>query len=431
MDRTRIRSGLDADRISNLPTNVIDNILKFLPLHDTVRTSVLSKGWQYKWVNVPYLAFDWTFKENLSGEHNIESIIYQVLLLHKGPIVKFTLGFFYFDFYPSINNWLFFLSDHRVEELHLSYSSSDVRRAISHHLFTFDHLKHLILTNVVIRPPSTFKGFGRLVSLDLIRVEFEPEELNMFTSKCPMLEYLNLDFSIASWFRHLDIDAPNLKSFCFWGILSSIYFKNATYLGEMSITCFPILRRHTTSEAGDDDRNMIKILGQLSSITRLCCNNHFLQLLTKGGVPHKLPVNLNNMRDLVLSITGFGFEAEVRGVLCLITSSPNLQRLQITSANAPAEDMLSTIEFLKKAQQETEIPLCRLDTVTIRGFSYWVDEKEFLKRLLSAATVLRRLELHSAYHLSEEEQREISEELLSFRRASSQVEIVFQDPAVI
>ncbi|KAL0392150.1 UNVERIFIED_CONTAM: F-box/FBD/LRR-repeat protein [Sesamum radiatum] len=123
MARTRIRRGLDADRISNLPSNVIDNILTLLPLHDAVRTSVLSKGWQYKWVTVPYLVFDWTFENNLSGNYSIESIIYQLLLLHRGPIVKFK--FRGFKFGPDINNWLYFLSDHRVEELVLVNSGYD------------------------------------------------------------------------------------------------------------------------------------------------------------------------------------------------------------------------------------------------------------------------------------------------------------------
>ncbi|KAL0368914.1 UNVERIFIED_CONTAM: F-box/FBD/LRR-repeat protein [Sesamum calycinum] len=290
MARTRIRRGLDADRISNLPSNVIDNILTLLPLHDAVRTSVLSKGWQYKWITVPYLVFDWTFKNNFSGNYSIESIIYQVLLLHRGPIVKFK--FCGFKFGPDINNWLYFLSDHRVEELVLMNSGYDPEQwLISHNLFTFDHLMHLFLANV-------------------------------------------------------EVDAPNLKSFYFNGALTSIYFKNASCLREISITCYPIFR-HTTSEAGDDDSNMIKVLGQLSSLTRLYCDRGFLQFLAKGGVPQKLPVNLNSMRYLLLNITDFGFKYQVCSVLCLIRSSPNLQSLRITSANGSAPDMMSATQFLR------------------------------------------------------------------------------------
>ncbi|PHT58770.1 hypothetical protein CQW23_01133 [Capsicum baccatum] len=39
-----------ADRISNLPCNVTEQILGSLPLRDTLRTSILSRDWRYKWV---------------------------------------------------------------------------------------------------------------------------------------------------------------------------------------------------------------------------------------------------------------------------------------------------------------------------------------------------------------------------------------------
>ncbi|KAL0432609.1 UNVERIFIED_CONTAM: hypothetical protein Slati_2595200 [Sesamum latifolium] len=162
--------------------------------------------------------------------------------------------------------------------------------------------------------------------------------------------------------------------------------------------------RDTTSEAGEDDSNMIKVLAQLSSLTRLNCNNGFLQFLAKGGVPHKLPINLNCMRYLLLDIIDFGFKDEVCSVLCLIRSSPNLQSLQITTANGSAADMLSATQFLR-AEKENEIPLCRLDNVTMRGFTCWIPEMEFLKLLLLAPTELRRLEIHFAHHFSEVEQR--------------------------
>ncbi|KAL0392151.1 UNVERIFIED_CONTAM: hypothetical protein Sradi_2437900 [Sesamum radiatum] len=282
---------------------------------------------------------------------------------------------------------------------------------------------HLFLANVEVRLPSTFKGFRRLLSLDLNSVEFEPEELNMFISKCPMLEYINLNLLTIFYLRHLEVDAPNLKSFCFKGALTSIYFKNASCLREISITCYPIFR-HTTSEAGDDDSNMIKVLGQLSSLTRLYCDHGFLQFLAKGGVPQKLPVNLNSMRYLLLDITDFGFKDQVCSVLCLIRSSPNLQSLQITSANGSAPDMMSATQFLR-AEQENEIPLCRLDNVTMRGFTCWIPEMEFLKLLLLAATVLRRLEIHFAIYLSEVERREFSQLLIVMKYVISRHIFVF------
>lgn len=49
------------DRISDVPCNVIDDILKHLHIQDLVRTSILSRNWRYMWISVPQLEFDEKF----------------------------------------------------------------------------------------------------------------------------------------------------------------------------------------------------------------------------------------------------------------------------------------------------------------------------------------------------------------------------------
>lgn len=78
------------DILSDLPNNVIENILIHLPLRDAVKTSVLSKKCRHNWVTLPHLAFDDTFLNKPPRE--LMLTIYQVLLLHQGPILKFTLS---------------------------------------------------------------------------------------------------------------------------------------------------------------------------------------------------------------------------------------------------------------------------------------------------------------------------------------------------
>lgn len=46
------------DRISQLPDDVLVNILSFLGLEDTARTSILSKRWRGLWMFVVRLDFD-------------------------------------------------------------------------------------------------------------------------------------------------------------------------------------------------------------------------------------------------------------------------------------------------------------------------------------------------------------------------------------
>ncbi|XP_071708968.1 F-box/FBD/LRR-repeat protein At1g13570-like [Rutidosis leptorrhynchoides] len=85
---------LDSDRISSLPQNIIENVLILIPIRDAVKTSILSKKWRYCWTSMPKLAFHDKMVEIPSDviplkEYAIVSAIFNVLLLHTGPILEF------------------------------------------------------------------------------------------------------------------------------------------------------------------------------------------------------------------------------------------------------------------------------------------------------------------------------------------------------
>nr|GEY36293.1 hypothetical protein [Tanacetum cinerariifolium] len=107
-------SRLSSDIISSLPPIIKETNLCLLPIQEAVRTSVLSKEWRYSWTKIPKLVFD-DRKFRISTELNRSSVmeqtfhnlserktmsdkgkffyaIYQVLLLHQGPILEFTLS---------------------------------------------------------------------------------------------------------------------------------------------------------------------------------------------------------------------------------------------------------------------------------------------------------------------------------------------------
>ncbi|KAL0322972.1 UNVERIFIED_CONTAM: F-box/FBD/LRR-repeat protein [Sesamum angustifolium] len=302
MDITRVGRGFEVDRISNLPCNVIDNILKFLPVVDAVRTSILSRAWQYKW-----------------------------------------------------------------------------------------------LIEVDLRLPSTFKGFGTLVTLDLFLVDFVAEELNKFISKCPMLE----DLWIFSTHKcgDLEIDAPNLKSLRLTGNYNSVSFKTASPLlveisldGDFGMPRDPeTFQDFETNEPLPYLSNMVKILGQLSSITKLEFSGSVLQYLASGGVPQKLPNDLNHVRHLCFPEIHFNCIPEVSCAVCLIRSSPNLLTLEIE----------------------------------INGLYGWEPEMEFVKLLLSAGTAVRMLEITQMHAEPTEAAFKMFEELVTFPPASPDADFIF------
>lgn len=86
------------DLISDLPANVIDGIVKQLPLHDAARLGVLSRKWRHAWMSLKHLKFDALFfkevmKNKRSKIYEFYSIVSKVLLSHNGSIVEFSFTF--------------------------------------------------------------------------------------------------------------------------------------------------------------------------------------------------------------------------------------------------------------------------------------------------------------------------------------------------
>ena len=101
------------DRISNLPSTIIETILCSIPIQEAARTSILSKEWRYQWISIPKLVFNEDTFEVSTNENDLSTLeqtfdmlserkwmtkrcklfyaIYQVLLKHIGPIHEFSL----------------------------------------------------------------------------------------------------------------------------------------------------------------------------------------------------------------------------------------------------------------------------------------------------------------------------------------------------
>lgn len=123
------------DRISNLPIEIIDLILDYMPVRDAARASILSRKWRYIWPMHPKLIFDeHSFRVIRHGslimpDNNIDKIINKILLQHMGPVVKFLLDLSYINSaqYSDVDQWLFFLSRNCLEKLSLMYSKPNLK----------------------------------------------------------------------------------------------------------------------------------------------------------------------------------------------------------------------------------------------------------------------------------------------------------------
>ncbi|XP_019240192.1 PREDICTED: F-box/FBD/LRR-repeat protein At1g13570-like isoform X2 [Nicotiana attenuata] len=230
--KKQCRQTLTTDVLSNLPENVIDDILMCLPFQDAVRTSILSKKWRYIWCRLPKLTLDetlWTTQKDLRSLNiYFTKIIFNIFTFHSGPITTFTLCIPHSGMCTKIDNLIYFLFRNGIEYLcRKSYK-------LPSSFFTCLHLKHLTLEGCLILPPPSFKGFDKLTSLELRGVKISSELLESLISGCPLLEHLALKISYTLR-SVIEINAPILKSFDFDGNIRSICLKPIPLLEKLSL----------------------------------------------------------------------------------------------------------------------------------------------------------------------------------------------------
>ncbi|CAM8907452.1 unnamed protein product [Rhodiola kirilowii] len=234
------------DRISDLPSNIIDCILDRLPIRDAIATSVLCKESRHIWRRIPNLVFDKEFVDDVicrrtrgQGEpamkHEYSNIIGKILLLHLGPIHKFVLHIPYFFEGKSLldlSSWMLFISQNDVKEIIIEDKYTP-KFGLPIYVFQCDKLQHLKLDvrALVFHPPREFRGFCNLLSLDLSGLP-DGGEISNLVSKCPLLERLSVH--LLDCRLPLIIDAPRLRFLC------PYFFSDASFELEnvRSVTAF-------------------------------------------------------------------------------------------------------------------------------------------------------------------------------------------------
>lgn len=257
---------LPLDVLSNLPENVIDAILMCLPFRDAVRTSILSSIWRYKWCRLPELTLDdtfWKTKNNLICHTTaITKIIYHILIFHEGPITKFTLCVPKSRSCPMIDDLIYFLAKNGIQDLVLKLPFKSDPYELPPSFFKSLQLRNLILQNCLIDRPPTFKGFDRLIKLELCEVTISSELLGSLISHCLLLEHLVL-FIAETYCNLIEINAPRLKSFYFAGSVRSICLKNIPFLAKL------LLASSDTDYLGAEKWDIVKFFDSLESFSSL------------------------------------------------------------------------------------------------------------------------------------------------------------------
>ncbi|KAL2551549.1 F-box/FBD/LRR-repeat protein [Forsythia ovata] len=408
------------DRISNLPHDVIDKILMQFTIRDAAKTSILSKVWRYKWLNLPELIFDDTLWQESARNQELAKmkfvgILYQVLLRHQGPITKMSLIIPKLRGGSEIDHLMFILWKKGVEEFTLKMMEGEVYKLPSS-LFMCLQLKYLSLSSCLINPPPSFKGFNRLNRLELDFVTIDAGVLVNLISSCPLLEQLVLN--VLNEFHYLVIDAPVLKLFEWNGNATSIYFKNSPFLAIVSIA--------SNKEFEDGILGLIEFFDSVPALKNLHMDYMFVRLFFPGDF-QAIPATFNNLKILKLSYISLESLEELSSVLCLMRSCPNLEEVKIEMMPYSANDTSDIMDFLK-AQDYSDVLLNRLKKVTLSKISGLVPEMALIKLLLEKSPTLKRMVIVWGAFKFDDKLLRTMKELIRFSRASPNAEVHFESP---
>lgn len=201
--------------LSDLPVEILEHILSFLKTRDAVRTSILSKRWEYLWKHTPNLDFNETCFPNRS---QFFIIVGRAIFLRKS-IKSFHLKCCVRDDASLITSLITAVVMRNVQELSLvlrpHMSLSEALFVLPNCLFSSKSLVKLKLSWITFNLSSSI-CFPSLKTLTLEHVVFPDEHLtHQLFSSCSVLEELTLIY--CSWYSLKDkvihVCAPKLLRF--------------------------------------------------------------------------------------------------------------------------------------------------------------------------------------------------------------------------
>ncbi|KAL5706946.1 hypothetical protein ACHQM5_025051 [Ranunculus cassubicifolius] len=429
-----------ADRLSGLPSPVLDNVLSFLPAREMVRTSVLSKVWKNVWRTVPFLDID---RASFSSQdQKFWNFAYFLLLLRDGSsLSKFRVFINYYSNYLSwVNKFALYAVRHNAKVIDLDLAvvndtNVECDNHLTSHLFECESLKELKLSSTHITIPSSI-WLPALRVLHLRKVIFQDDKPSILFSAITALETLILDdclfhnkellclssHQLATLIlkgklpKSIEINAPSLISIEFGGdILEIIKFTSeVNHLRDanipLQVSCF-----HSVI-------HLFKILHTTQSLTLSCrfILSLAVRLQKDMSILDCIKTSFPNLKWLKLG-TSFS-DSEMLVINTLLDCSPKIEN--IVMENEMSDDT-SQCSAAEKVWFENK--LCHLKSVTIQGFRGCLNEEKFIKLMLENAIVLEKLIImrSKTSYENNQDMMIIGKKLLAYARASSTVGILF------
>ncbi|KAJ3701329.1 hypothetical protein LUZ61_005034 [Rhynchospora tenuis] len=382
---SKVCGNLNGDYISNLPDDLKQQIFFKLPMKDVVRTSILSSKWKDSWTSIPSLVFKGKFTES-----RFIKLVDNVLIVHHGPILKFTLV----SKHPcneAIGRWMLSLSRNGIRNLKLRFGGGE-RCQIPSRLFSCIALNHVQLSGCIINVPQSFQGFKLLRALSLNKFDLTGISVGNLVSTCPLLEDLSLSHFAQQGCLH--IIAANLRNLIICGEFHDLCLETPE-LTSASIYFYPNNEDYkmlSVANAGNES-NIIQALGCLHKIRKLDVGGEFINYLAMGPKPENLPTIFNHLTEIFVPLYSWD-QDEIAAALCLFKNAPNLRMLDIEFWDYECEDKPQAQDLWKLKRPEVCLFKClkEANILHVQNPVLSIESMlQFSELVLSTAPVLQKL----------------------------------------
>ncbi|XP_010324481.3 F-box protein At5g03100-like [Solanum lycopersicum] len=438
------------NRFSDLPDSVLIHILSMMCKNsedskEVVRTSVLSKQWQFLWKSVP-VPLDFYLEENLLDDDMQEMVNFTHRELHYfrsfDKIRKLELIFDFYkpeDFVEDIDLWIYFATElGKVEDLILECECGYEFPQFAYKNAT---LRNLDLRFCTVNPLANVNWSG-IVSLSFSNMCLKDGVMKKILSGCPNLECLKLydfhglhrlricnvklrklvikdftyDDECGQW---LVIIAPHIKDLEILGLCRGIRLRNVDSL-VTAVLDFVLNFEEDKSKRKSRESTCLKyIFHSVAHIKKLelgCWCSEYLSILELDGWQPQP----STWKFLQLSTTLR--QLDFPGISSYLQSSSHLETLVIDGDNESRAQLLrytSEDEQIKRFERHDFSGSFRhLRTIEILDFSGSM--LPFVEYLLKHASVLEKFVIVPRSK-SSDAYVEIVEEFLHFPRSSSSV----------
>ncbi|XP_048626515.1 putative F-box/LRR-repeat protein At3g18150 [Brassica napus] len=316
-DDRRIKAAVDL--ISNLPDEILQQILCFIPIKVAIKTSLLSKRWRHVWCDIPSLTLD---VDSLTAASVTETLTHYTAPKTKIFFLKATKR----EDIPHIDQWIKCAMSHNVENLSL-----DFPRPYYEEYKPFLDLGNSFCEGYKLPGffynSSSFKQlniklslFGTMVSkcsvswtslqkLSLSRFRLSDESMAKILSGCPVLENLTL--------YHI----RELKLPCTLVDVSS--------LTEAKLDiCHVSMNPHLTADFLQV--MALKMLEKFQNAEKLSFGGNFILILSLAEI-RGVPFPMLKVKSLILDTVICQYV--IPGVERLLQNSPDLEKLIVRGRN--------------------------------------------------------------------------------------------------